>query len=365
MSKLFTIVAALFILAVVNPVKAAECVDVDIELTSEALVDSAQNAAEIIHGSIELINCGDESDLIQLTVTVDLGFGPAVTLGAFFFPLGAGETATREFRLAAPPVPEEVTLEICITATSGSASSTACASVTFGGGPSGTGTIDKLTFTMAASGSSDCVDLDFEVTDTITTTPGDFFATGHYELINCGDTAALIFLQTSIDLLPNTAPISAFSVRLGAGESVTREFTFPIPPAVPEGDYTFTVTATSGDASVSVTEVVTVIDSSPGGVQGTVNTGDKKLRTSNYPNPFNPSTTISYELPQASNVSVRIYNILGAEVKSLVDDFKSAGEYNVFWDGTDNSGSNVSSGMYFYRITTDKQAIAKKMLLIK
>jgi len=108
-----------------------------------------------------------------------------------------------------------------------------------------------------------------------------------------------------------------------------------------------------------------VLDGSPGGVQGTKNTGNRKLRSTNYPNPFNPSTTISYELPQASNVSVRIYNILGAEVKTLVDDFKSAGEHNVFWDGTDNSGSSVSSGMYFYRITTDKQAIAKKMLLIK
>ncbi len=80
----------------------------------------------------------------------------------------------------------------------------------------------------------------------------------------------------------------------------------------------------------------------------------------NYPNPFNPTTTISYTLPQAGAVQIKIYDILGREVAKLVDEQKSAGKYSVQWNG-----SNYASGVYFSSITFNNQRLYKKMLMIK
>ncbi|MBD3299571.1 MAG: HYR domain-containing protein [candidate division Zixibacteria bacterium] len=85
----------------------------------------------------------------------------------------------------------------------------------------------------------------------------------------------------------------------------------------------------------------------------------------NYPNPFNPSTTIQFRLPEASEVNLTIYNVLGQEVRSLITGVKEAGTHTVEWDGRDNNGSAVQSGMYFYRIQTPSFTEAKKMTLLK
>jgi hypothetical protein len=70
----------------------------------------------------------------------------------------------------------------------------------------------------------------------------------------------------------------------------------------------------------------------------------------NYPNPFNPSTTIQYDLPYQSLVTLKIYSILGQEVRTLVNDIQNASYHRIQWNGRDNSGLQVSSGVYFYRI---------------
>jgi len=81
----------------------------------------------------------------------------------------------------------------------------------------------------------------------------------------------------------------------------------------------------------------------------------------NYPNPFNPTTTIRFGLPQASNVDLRIYNILGQEVAVLVNgEFLNAGSYNIKFDA-----SNLSSGTYIYRLQAGSNVVTKKMMLIK
>ena len=80
----------------------------------------------------------------------------------------------------------------------------------------------------------------------------------------------------------------------------------------------------------------------------------------NYPNPFNPSTQISFSIPQAGNVSLKIYNVLGQEVATLMDGVKSAQTYNVTFDA-----SKLSSGVYFYTLKFGEQSISKKMLLVK
>jgi len=86
---------------------------------------------------------------------------------------------------------------------------------------------------------------------------------------------------------------------------------------------------------------------------------------SNYPNPFNPSTTIAFDMASAGHVSIEIYNVKGQRVRSLVNGPRDAGRYNVVWNGDDESGRNVGSGVYFYRMTTPEYSSVKKMLLMK
>ncbi len=85
----------------------------------------------------------------------------------------------------------------------------------------------------------------------------------------------------------------------------------------------------------------------------------------NYPNPFNPTTTIEFNLPTKSNVTVIIYNLLGQEVQQLVNQQYSAGNYKVTWDGTSSNGEQSATGMYFYQIVTDNFIETKKMVLLK
>ena len=85
----------------------------------------------------------------------------------------------------------------------------------------------------------------------------------------------------------------------------------------------------------------------------------------NYPNPFNPSTTIRYSLPVDSKVKLLVYNILGEKVATLVDEFNEAGYYEINWNGTDIRGDLLPSGIYIYRIETEKYRDSKKMMLMK
>jgi hypothetical protein len=80
----------------------------------------------------------------------------------------------------------------------------------------------------------------------------------------------------------------------------------------------------------------------------------------NYPNPFNPTTTIRYQIPQAGFVSLKIYDVLGREVATLVNEEKLSGEYSAVFEG-----SNLSSGIYFYKLQAENFYSIKKMILIK
>jgi FlgD Ig-like domain len=85
----------------------------------------------------------------------------------------------------------------------------------------------------------------------------------------------------------------------------------------------------------------------------------------NYPNPFNPTTVISYTLPSKAQVRVAIYNVLGQTVKIFAEGEQSAGTYSIAWDATDSHGKEVSSGMYFYKVTAGKFSASRKMVLLK
>ena len=85
----------------------------------------------------------------------------------------------------------------------------------------------------------------------------------------------------------------------------------------------------------------------------------------NYPNPFNPETRISFDIPQKGNVKFTIYNIIGSEVRSLVNNDLEQGTYHVTWNGKDNFGRSVASGVYLYKLESNNNSVTKKMNLIK
>lgn len=85
----------------------------------------------------------------------------------------------------------------------------------------------------------------------------------------------------------------------------------------------------------------------------------------NYPNPFNPATKMAYSLAKKSNVKLVIYNVLGQNVKTLVDGEQEADEYEVIWNGDDQEGRAVASGIYFYKLVTDEFVATKKMMLMR
>jgi hypothetical protein len=92
----------------------------------------------------------------------------------------------------------------------------------------------------------------------------------------------------------------------------------------------------------------------------------------NYPNPFNPTTKIPYTVYGSQFVvhrpiptTLKIYNVLGEKVRTLLDEPKKAGTYEVIWDGKDDQGKEVASGIYFYRLKVGNQSLTKKMLLLR
>lgn len=85
----------------------------------------------------------------------------------------------------------------------------------------------------------------------------------------------------------------------------------------------------------------------------------------NYPNPFNPTTQISYQVPISSDISIKVYDSLGKFITKLVDGYQNEGYYSVTWNGKDNFGAQVPSGVYFYQFTAGKYSISKKMILMK
>jgi len=92
---------------------------------------------------------------------------------------------------------------------------------------------------------------------------------------------------------------------------------------------------------------------------------DKFAIHQNYPNPFNPITTLRYDLPEQANVNIIIYDMLGRQVRTLLNQTQDAGYRSVIWDATNDYGKPVSAGVYLYKIQAGEFVQTKKMVLLK
>jgi hypothetical protein len=162
--------------------------------------------------------------------------------------------------------------------------------------------------------------------------------------------------------------------------SDTQEFLsiFAVFEDIPAGSHTVSIWARANSGSVSDVTVDpggwggsiivkllndTIVGVTSEGEEPTV-PGDYTVQQ-NYPNPFNPSTQISYTLQKADKVEIVVYNIHGQKVKTLVSAYQSPGNKSVVWDGTDDSGNRLSSGIYVYKVTAGEHSVTKKMTLAK
>ena len=84
-----------------------------------------------------------------------------------------------------------------------------------------------------------------------------------------------------------------------------------------------------------------------------------------YPNPFNPETTISYDISNVGNVAIVVYDMMGREIKTLVSGYHTPSTYQVVWNGTDNRGKIVPSGVYFYRMNSSEFTQVNKVMFLK
>jgi len=126
--------------------------------------------------------------------------------------------------------------------------------------------------------------------------------------------------------------------------------------------------ASVGSSEYLIDEVVLTLNEGSGvtDVDGNVNTIPLNYDLgNNYPNPFNPTTSISYSVPVSNNVTIEIFNELGQKVRTLVNRYVTPGTYHVVWDGTNDKGAAVPSGIYFYKMTSSHFTKVKKMILSK
>jgi hypothetical protein len=154
---------------------------------------------------------------------------------------------------------------------------------------------------------------------------------------------------------------------LVTGGSISPSDQFDIPLKIygntTPGDTAYVVIYTN-DPALPVTNVQ-VIRTMVTGIEGQHALPSTFDISQNYPNPFNPTTSIKYQLPQVSDVKLLIYNVLGQKVRTLVNDRIEAGYHSVIWDGRNDEGRAVSSGVYIYRFEAGNFTRTMKLMLLK
>jgi plastocyanin len=191
-------------------------------------------------------------------------------------------------------------------------------------------------------------------------------------------TSAVLFSQTTHDVTVQNFSFSPQSLTITVGDIVrwtnisgthnvkADDNSFTSGPAAPAPwEYTHTFTAAGNNPyhcephqAMGMTGTIIVQD--PVGVSDDELIAEEFELNQNYPNPFNPSTRISYSIPSASFVNLKVYDIIGNEITVLVNEEKQAGNYQIDFDATELSG-----GVYFYQLLTGSFVETKKMILMK
>jgi len=191
-------------------------------------------------------------------------------------------------------------------------------------------------------------------------------------------TSTVLFSQTTHDVTVQNFSFSPQSLTITVGDIVrwtnisgthnvkADDNSFTSGPAAPAPwEYTHTFTAVGNNPyhcephqAMGMTGTIIVQD--PVGVSDDESIAEQFELQQNYPNPFNPSTRISYAIPSASFVNLRVYDIIGNEIAVLVNEEKQAGNYQIDFDATELTG-----GVYFYQLLTGSFVETKKMILMK
>ncbi|RKX21442.1 MAG: hypothetical protein DRP35_04280, partial [Candidatus Zixiibacteriota bacterium] len=165
-----------------------------------------------------------------------------------------------------------------------------------------------------------------------------------------------VFFEVVEDDLPDSAVFN---------DSLANSAQYILYPVL-KGFYEIDLVLTDGCGEVPISFVVKFNYDVPPGVHAVSDVLPNQFElVQNFPNPFNPYTTIEFQIPKASHVQLEVFNVLGQRIKTLIDNELARNRYNVEWDGTNDHGSKVSSGIYFYRVLTEQDVATKKMLLLK
>ncbi len=180
------------------------------------------------------------------------------------------------------------------------------------------------------------------------------------------DTGEVLLSQTRNKIRNNQNNRLFLGYKVMRNDEVLNEYDFSLSYtdiSVPNGSYVYSVSAqySSGEAFPVLTEEITILSDK----QDFVSIPIRTELLGNYPNPFNPNTKINFSLDKNSFVRIKIYNIKGQVVRSLMEDNLKEGYHSVIWNGEDNNGKEAASGLYFYKMESDDYSAIKKTILIK
>jgi len=216
------------------------------------------------------------------------------------------------------------------------------------------------------------VSVDSELKLEVNFNSNNYYANNSIGIVANLTNASQVIESSSITALVTTPEFEEFEVELyddGAHNDLEANdgvFAGSIDDAQ-EGTYTVTYLATNSEGSFTrvASRSTYVRPASQTGNNDTDVTFAEMVNLSNYPNPFNPSTTISFELTEASQVRIDIYSVNGQLINTVANDIYGAGNNNVSWDGIDGEGRPVASGLYFYKMKAGRYTSTKKMILMK
>jgi len=185
------------------------------------------------------------------------------------------------------------------------------------------------------------------------------------EVLDGNKTVADLSLASSSNVAGRDRHVDYYNVYLDSDlKGQTTDLEFQLTELVPQQTYIAGVSAHYSSNMESEIVEFEFIYIGPGGNSNS-DIPEVTALNSNYPNPFNPETCLSFALAEAGNVRIDIYNVKGQKIKTLVNEIKAAGTYQITWYGTDDNNRQVASGIYFYKMRSGIYSSTRKMILMK